>query len=61
VEFFIKHAPELVSEVKYVPLPAEEYNGVLDRFQKGQAGTAFGGKSEVGVPISELLNRKPKL
>lgn len=61
VEFFIKHAQELVSEVKYVPLPAEEYNGVLDRFQKGQTGTAFGGKSEVGVPISELLNRKPKL
>jgi hypothetical protein len=41
--------------------PAEDTQCVLDRFQKGQAGTAFGGKAEVGVSISELLNRKPKL
>lgn len=61
VEFYVNQAPKLVGEVKYVPLPEAEYRGVADRFEKGQAGTAFGGKSEVGVPISELLNRKPKL
>ncbi|MBK8575236.1 MAG: PstS family phosphate ABC transporter substrate-binding protein [Elusimicrobia bacterium] len=61
VEFYITHAPKLVSEVKYVPLPDAEYTQVLERFQKGQAGTAFGGKAEVGVSINELLNRRPKL
>ena len=60
VEFYIKEASTLVSEVKYVPLPAAEYTGVADRFQKGQTGTAFGGKAEVGVSMSEILNRRPK-
>jgi phosphate transport system substrate-binding protein len=60
VEFYIKEASTLVSEVKYVPLPEAEYTGVADRFQKGQTGTAFGGKAEVGVSISEILNRRPK-
>ncbi len=61
VEFYVKQAAQLVSEVKYVPLPEAEYTGVADRFQKGQAGTAFGGKAEVGVSINEILNRHPKL
>ncbi|MBL0058757.1 MAG: PstS family phosphate ABC transporter substrate-binding protein [Elusimicrobia bacterium] len=60
VEFYLRQAAELVSEVKYVPLPAAEYTGVEDRFQKGQTGTAFGGKAEVGVSISDILNRRPK-
>lgn len=60
VEFYVKEASTLVSEVKYVPLPEAEYTGVADRFQKGQTGTAFGGKAEVGVSISEILNRRPK-
>ena len=61
VEFYVKQAATLVGEVKYVPLPEAEYTGVADRFQKGQAGTAFGGKAEVGVSINEILNRRPKL
>jgi phosphate transport system substrate-binding protein len=61
VEFYIHHAAQLVTEVKYVPLPEAEYTGVMDRFQKGQTGTAFGGKAEVGVSINEILTRRPKL
>ena len=61
VEFYLKNAPSLVKEVKYVPLPNEEYAGVLARFQSGQAGTAFGGKAEIGVKIQDLLKRKPKI
>lgn len=60
VEFYVKEAAKLVSEVKYVPLPDTEYTQVLERFQKSQTGTAFGGKAEVGVSISEILNRRPK-
>jgi phosphate transport system substrate-binding protein len=61
VEYYLKNAPELVKQVNYVPLPDDEYAGVLARFQKGEAGTAFGGVAEVGVSIKTLLNRKPKL
>ncbi|HNG44636.1 MAG TPA: protein sphX, partial [Elusimicrobiota bacterium] len=61
VEFYLKNAPALVKEVKYVPLPNEEYAGVLARFQTGQTGTAFGGKAEIGVKIQDLLKRKPKI
>jgi phosphate transport system substrate-binding protein len=61
VNFYIKHAPTLVSEVQYVPLPSAEYEGVTRRFQKSETGTAFGGTAEVGVSIMELLNRRPKL
>ncbi len=60
VDFYVTQAAKLVSEVKYVPLPDAEYTQVLERFQKGQTGTAFGGKSEVGVSISDILNRRPK-
>ena len=61
VEFYLKNAPALVKEVKYVPLPNEEYAGVLARFQSGQTGTAFGGKAEIGGKLQDLLKRKPKI
>jgi phosphate transport system substrate-binding protein len=61
IEFYFKNAPKLVSQVKYVPLPSKAYSMAMDRFNKGQVGTVFGGKSEVGVTIEELLTRQPKL
>ncbi len=60
VEFYLTQAPPLVKEVKYVPLPAKAYNLALDHFRKGKFGTMFGGKSEVGVTIEELLKREAK-
>jgi len=38
VEFYIDNAPELVAEVGYVPLPDEDYDNVLGRFEKGETG-----------------------
>lgn len=61
VEFYLTSAPKLVAEVKYVPLPAKAYEMGLDRFRKLETGTGFGGVPEVGLPIDELLKRKPKL
>jgi phosphate transport system substrate-binding protein len=58
VEFFLQNAPRLVKEVKYVPLPESAYQTGLVRFQKGQTGTAFGGKNVVGLTIKEVLARK---
>lgn len=60
VEFYLKNATALVKEVKYVPLSAADYQHALTNFGKTKTGTAFGGHSEVGVKISDLLAREPK-
>ena len=60
VEFYITHAKELTAEVKYLPLPDAAYQTVLNRFQKRQVGTAFGGTPEVGLRVEEILEREPK-
>lgn len=57
VNFYLDNAPTLVKEVKYVPLPAEDYTAVKAHFKGLKAGTGFGGKSEVGVKVSDLLSR----
>lgn len=61
VEFYLTRGPELIAEVKYLPLPAKAYQLALDRFRKGLLGTAFGGVPEVGLSVEEILNRAPKL
>lgn len=60
VEFYLKNAPNLVKQVKYVPLPAKAYTIALEHFQKGKVGTVFGGEAEVGVKIDDLLKREAK-
>jgi phosphate transport system substrate-binding protein len=57
VNFYLDNAPELVKEVKYVPLPAEDYAAVKAHFKAMKPGTGFGGKSEVGIKITDLLSR----
>jgi phosphate transport system substrate-binding protein len=59
-EFYLKNVPMLASEVKYVPLPASAYEKVSARLAKLEPGTAFGGTSEVGVAIDEILTRPVK-
>ncbi len=60
VEYYIKHAPKYVAEVKYVPLPASAYKTALEHFHKKKLGTVFAGKGAVGVKINELLAREAK-
>ena len=57
VNFYLENAPKLVSEVKYVPLPAEDYVAVKEHFKAMKPGTGFGGKNEVGIKIKDLINR----
>ena len=61
VEFYLKNASQLATEVKYVPLPDEAYRVALEHLKKGRKGTVFGGVAEVGVTIDELLKREAKL
>ena len=57
INFYLDNAPTLVAEVKYVPLPAEDYTAVKAHFKAMKPGTGFGGKNEVGIKITELLSR----
>ena len=57
VEYYLANAPVLVKEVKYVPLPDNEYAAVKTHWKDLKAGTGFGGTPEVGVKIEELLKR----
>jgi phosphate transport system substrate-binding protein len=60
VEFYLKQAPQLVKQVKYVALPQSAYTMGLDHLKKGKIGTLFGGEAEVGVKIEDLLKREAK-
>ena len=57
VDYYLKHAPTLVKEVKYVPLPADEYQAVTAHWKALKPGTGFGGEPEVGVKVKDLLER----
>ena len=57
VNYYLENAPELVKEVKYVPLPAADYAAVKEHFKAMKPGTGFNGTSEVGVKITDLLSR----
>lgn len=60
VEFYIKKAPGLVKQVKYIPLPDKVYKLALERFVDGITGTVFGGEAKVGVKIEDLLKLEEK-
>lgn len=59
-EFYLKQGPELVKAARYVPLPAKAYEMAQARVEKGTIGTVFGGHSEVGLKIEELLKKEAK-
>jgi phosphate transport system substrate-binding protein len=60
VEFYLKNAPNLVRQVKYVPLPQSVYTTGAEHLKKGKVGTMFGGEAEVGVKIEDLMKREAK-
>ncbi len=57
VNFYLANAPKLVKEVKYVPLPAEDYTAVTAHFKAMKPGTGFDGTPEVGIKIQDLIKR----
>ncbi|MBI4654587.1 MAG: PstS family phosphate ABC transporter substrate-binding protein [Nitrospirae bacterium] len=60
VGFYLKNAPKLVKEVKYIQLPQKAYKLAEERFAKGKTGTLFGGEAKVGVKIEDLLKLEEK-
>jgi len=57
IDYYLANAPELVAEVNYIPLPAEDYAAVTEHWQARKTGTGFGGEPEIGVKVKELLER----
>ena len=57
INFYLENAPTLVKEVKYIPLPANEYAAVTKHWKALKPGTGFDGTPEIGVKIEELLAR----
>ena len=55
VDFYLDEAPNLVTEVGYVPLPASVYQWGKDRVANGVTGSIFN-TIEAGTPISEALD-----
>ncbi|KAF0102048.1 MAG: phosphate transport system substrate-binding protein [bacterium] len=59
-EYYMKNAPKLVAEVKYVPLPAKAYEYNLSALQKGRLGTKMGGENKVGLTVEQLMSLEAK-
>jgi phosphate transport system substrate-binding protein len=57
VDFYLENSRPLIEEVKYVPLPAKDQQAVVAHWKAQKTGSGFGGKSEVGVKIEDLLAR----
>ena len=60
VDYYLVEGPKLIAEVGYVPLSQRAYGMARDRFKKGLLGTGFGGLSEAGLAVEEIMNRPPK-
>ncbi len=58
IEFYMKNAIPLIKSVKYVPLPAKAYEIGMEHLKKNKLGTLFGGKTEIGMKIEELMKKE---
>lgn len=57
VDYYVKNAAKLATDVGFVPLPDNAYQIASERVSKRQIGTGFGGKQDVGGNITEVLAR----
>lgn len=60
-KFYLKNARALVAEVKYIPLPEKIYQLGEEHLTKSKVGTKFGGHSEIGLKIEDLMKKEGTL
>ncbi|MEM8831736.1 MAG: PstS family phosphate ABC transporter substrate-binding protein [Cyanobacteria bacterium P01_G01_bin.19] len=60
IDYYLAQAPELVTEVGYVPLPEEAYHINKVSFHRGEVGTVFEGQSQFNLTIPELLRKQAR-
>lgn len=61
VNFYLDKAAAIVPQVKYVALPAKAYELGKQHVKANKLGTVFGGHSEVGLKIEQLMKREGSL
>lgn len=57
IDYYLEHSKALIQEVKFIPLPDNEYQAVIQHWKARKTGTGFGGHPEVGIKIEDLLKR----
>lgn len=60
VTYYMNNVPAAAKKVGMVPLPTNAYKTILANFNKGRAGSVFGGEEKVGLTITQLLQMQPK-
>jgi len=60
VNFYMKNAPELVTEVKYFPLSKEVYNLNIEHMTKKKVGTVFKGTG-TNIKLEDILKLESSL
>jgi phosphate transport system substrate-binding protein len=60
-KFYLSSGTQLVPQVKYIALPAKAYEMGIEHLNKGKMGTVFGGHSEVGLKVEDLMKKEGKL
>lgn len=58
VTFYLKNAPKMVPQVKYVALPAKAYTMAQEHFTTGKIGTVYASGSNVGMKIEDLMKKE---
>ncbi len=58
VYYYLKQAPKLVKEVKYVPLAEHFYSLIAKNINNKKLGTVFGGHADIGATLDEILKRE---
>ena len=61
VQFYLNKAEKVLPQVKYIALPKALYQSGLKNLSAGKLGTVFGGHSEVGMSLSDLVKKERKL
>lgn len=61
VNFYLENSAAIVPQVKYVALPAKAYEMGKQHVKSNKLGTVFGGHSEVGLKIEQLMKREGSL
>jgi len=55
VKFYFNNAQNLVGEVGYIPLGPDHYSRALAKYEARKTGSVFGGGSQTGVTIEDLV------
>lgn len=58
VTFYLENAQRIVESVGYIPLPTEAYDIAKVHLYKGEVGTAYEGKPQPYLTITEVLQKE---